>query len=529
MKRLKPAPAPSRDRGQLRAAGRLGSFFLLMLALTLFARGMAGAAMATVTVVHPTRAVVTETLSLTGTVESQQVQVLTLPDEVPVETVLVTQGQRVTEGDPLVQLDQSSLNQALTQSQGELDKLELQLETLEQEETADDSGLNAAQTSYDRTREDANTAAREQEKQLARAKKTLRETQDALSSAQAAKNALTDAQAALQETIAQEQADLETLEQQLAEAEDPETIQALQAQIATLTDQLAADQATLETYPDQITEAQSEVDGAQESLDAAQQALEDAKDAADSTQTSNQRSMEDAKDALTAAQESYADAQETAQMQNKMNQADAQLLSVTLDQATASVTQLQALVEQDGLVTAPCPGTVRSLTALPGSAGGELQLTAESETHVLTLEGDALSDLEVGSPLTVSQGEQGTETQLVAVRTDEEGQSVGTAYLTGTAWQDGGADVSVTLSSGAYDLTVPLEAYHEDNQGGFVYVLDEVETVLGLRYEVRREGVTLLAQDGTQAAVEGILTPESQIVQSSSRFVEPGAQVRVAA
>lgn len=529
MKRLKPAPAPSEGGGQLRAAGRLGSFFLLMLALTLFARGMAGAAMATVTVVHPTQAVVTETLSLTGTVESQQVQVLTLPEGVPVQTLLVTQGQRVTEGDGLVQLDLEALTQALTQAQGELAKLELELETLDQEETADDSGLTAAQTSYDRTREDANTAAQEQEKQLARAKKTLREAQDALSSAQTAQNALTDAQAALRETITQEQADLEALEQQLAEAEDPEIIQALQAQIAALTDQLATDQATLETYPQQIAEAQSAVEAAQDSLEAAEDALEDAQAAADSMETSNQRSIQDAKEALTAAQDDYADAQAAAQMQNEMNQADAQVLSVTLDQETALVTQLQALVEQEGLVTAPCTGTVRSLTALPGSPGGEVSLTAESEIHVLILEGNALSELEVGSVLTVSQGDQQAETQLAALYTDEAGQTTGTAYLTGTAWQDGGAEVSVILSSGAYDLTVPLEAYHQDNQGGFVYVLSEVETVLGLRYEVRRENVTLLAQDGTQAAVEGILTPESQIVQSSSRFVEAGAQVRIAA
>ncbi|MCC8129572.1 MAG: biotin/lipoyl-binding protein [Clostridiales bacterium] len=548
---------PKEESDEGRAAWRIAAFFLLMLALTLFARGMAGAAQTTVLTQTPTAATVTETLTLSGTVESQSVEVLTLPDGLTVQSVLVTEGQTVKEGESLLQLDTDTIAQALTTAQGELDKLNLQLAAYQQEQTADDSALTSAQTAYDRAREDASSEASAQATQVSRAKTAVSEAKSALSSAKSELSSLNSQYSALEEAISQEAADLAALESLLAEAEvaptddvengeegaepetnekaDEETGEAaddtadLQAQIEALEAQIATDEETLASYDSQIVSAQEAVESAQAVLDAAEEALEDANTAASARSRSSQRNLEDAEDALSDAQDSLAQAQADAETQNQQNQAEASILSVTVAQQEAQVAALAALQESGGVLTAPCAGKIVSLTGAAGSDSGsvEIMLAVTSDSYVLTLTGSELEELPDGAALHVTQGEKEvTVTVAALVKDSDTGELTATAYLTGV-WEDGAAEADVTLSSGRYDLVIPIAAYHEDNDGGFVYVVEEVESVLGLRYQIRRESVTLLASNGEVAAVDGVLGSDSQIVVSSSRSIEDGEYVRI--
>ncbi|MCD7761026.1 MAG: biotin/lipoyl-binding protein [Clostridiales bacterium] len=542
---------PKEESSEGKSAWRIAAFFLLMLALTLFARGMAGAAQTTVLTQTPTAATVTETLTLSGTVESQSVEVLTLPDGLTVQSVLVTEGQTVKEGASLLQLDTDTIAQALTTAQGELDKLNLQLAAYQQEQTADDSALASAQTAYDRAKEDAASTASAQATQVSRAKSAVSEAKSALSDAKSELNSLKSEQAALENTISQETADLAALESLLAEVEaaptddagdegtepeaDKETSEAaddtadLQAQIEALEAQIAADEETLASFDSQIASAQEAVSSAQAVLDAAEEALEDANTAASDSSRSSQRNLEDAEDALSDAQDSLAQAQADAETQNQQNQAEASILSVTVAQQEAQVAALSALQESGGVLTAPCAGKIVSLTGAAGSDSGsvEIILAVASDSYVLTLTGSELEELPDGAALHVTQGEKEATVNVSAlVKDSDTGELTATAYLTGD-WEDEAAEADVTLSSGRYDLVIPIAAYHEDNDGGFVYVVEEVESVLGLRYQIRRESVTLLASNGEVAAVDGVLGSDSQIVVSSSRSVEDGEYVRI--
>ncbi|MCD8342500.1 MAG: biotin/lipoyl-binding protein [Clostridiales bacterium] len=542
-----PHPAKAGEEGQGKAAWRIAAFFLLMLALTLFARGMAGAAQTTVTTQTPKAAAVTETLTLSGTVESQSVEVLTLPDGLTVQSVLVTEGQTVQEGEALLRLDADTIAQALTQAQGELDKLNLQLAAYQEEQTADDSALTSAQTAYDRAKEDAASAASTQATQVSRAKAAVSEAKAALNDAKSDLNTLKSRRSALNTTITQEKEALADLETQLAEAEqtaqadetasgvtpEAEAVSAeaeqLQAQIEALEAQLTADEEALTSYDDQITAAQEAVESAQQTVDAAEEALEDANTAASDSSRSSQRALEDAQTALSEAQDSLADAQADAETQNLQNQAEAQILSVTIAQQEAEVAALTALQEGGGVLTAPFAGKIVSLSGAAGGSSGqvEIQLTAEGDSYVLTLTGSELTEVPDGATLQVVQGDKEASASIAALVQDgSTGTLTATAYLTGD-WTDGDADVTVTLSSDRYDLTIPIGAYHEDNSGGFVYVVEEVESVLGLRYQIRRESVTLLASNGELAAVDGILSNDSVVVVSASRSVEDGEYVRV--
>ncbi|MCD8353203.1 MAG: biotin/lipoyl-binding protein [Clostridiales bacterium] len=534
-------PKGAGDSGEGKAAWRIGAFFLLMLALTLFSRGMAGAALTTVTTQAPAAATVAETLTLTGTVESQSVEVLTLPDGLTVQSVLVTEGQTVKEGDGLVQVDADTVAQALTQAQGELDKLNLQMAAYQEEQEADDSPVTSAQTAYDRAKEDANSEAAAQSTQVSRAKAAVSDAKSALSTAKSELKSLKNKRSDLKTTISEEKTELSDLKSLLSETEtagagdtsaagetDADT-QELQNQIEALEAQIATDEASLSSYDDQITAAQESVESAQQTLDSAQEALEDANTAASDSKRSSQRSLEDAEAALSAAQDDLTDAQADAEAQNQQNQAETLILSVTVAQQEEQVVALTALQENGGVLTAPCDGKVVSVTGAAGDSSElvEVHLTAQSDSYVLTLTGSELEQVPDGAALQVTQEDtEGTVTLAALTQDSETGTLTGTAYLTGD-WTDGSATVSVTLTSERYDLTIPIGAYHEDNAGGFVFVVEEAESVLGLRYQIRRESVTLLASNGELAAIDGVLSSGSQIVISASRSVEDGEYVRV--
>ncbi len=531
-------------RAQRRAAGRIAAFFVLMLALTLFARGMAAAAVTEVEVVTPQRAQVTEETVFSGTLESQTTETLTLPEGLTVRSVYVSAGQAVEEGEALLAVDTDALASTLTRAQGELDRLNLQLDGYRELAEADDSALTSAETSLARAREDAQSAAADQSRALSRAEEALADARTQRDQARADLAALEASRDDLRQTLEdqytvrdelQSQLDTasETPDSEAADAQDQESGAADDGggreQLDALNAQIAENEAALETLEGQIEAAQDAVQSAQDTVDAAADSLEDAQSAAQDTRRSNQRSVEDAEDALTQAQEDYADAQADAETQNLQNQTEAELLSVTIAEQETLVRQLEELQEADGVLAAPVDGTVRALEGTEGDGTVSVTFTVRSDGYLLTLTGDELQELTVGDTLTVSQGEEQIgQTAIATLDQSEEGDWTATARLTGGGWTDGDAEVRAASSSGTYDLTVPAAACHMDNGGSFVYVAELRESVLGMRYVVRREPVNLLASDGATAAVDGILSGESLVICGATRSVQEGETVRVA-
>lgn len=549
-RRLRTPSAPDEReerRGQRRAAGRIAAFFVLMLALTLFARGMAAAAATEVEVTTPQRAQVTEETVFSGTLESQTTETLTLPEELTVRSVYVSAGQAVEEGEALLAVDTDALNSALTRAQGELDRLNLQLAGYQEPEEADDSALTSAETGLTRAREDAQSAAADQSRALSRAEEALADARTQRDQAQADLAALEASRDALRQTLEDQYAERdelqsqldaaaaapETLDSEAPHAQDPESGAAdnsgVREQLDALNAQIAEDEAALETLEGQIEAARDAVRSTQDTVDAAADSLEDAQSAAQDTRRANQRSVEDAEEALTQAQEDYAGAQADAETQNLQNQTEAELLAVTIAEQEALVRQLEELQAADGVLAAPVDGTVRALEGTEGGAAVSVTFTVRSDGYLLTLTGDELQELTVGDALTVSQGEEQIgQTALATLTQSEEGEWTATARLTGGGWTDGSAEARIVSSSETYDLTVPAAACHTDNGGSFVYVAELRESVLGMRYVVRREPVNLLASDGATAAVDGILSGESLVICSATRSVQEGETVRVA-
>ncbi|MBQ9166103.1 MAG: hypothetical protein IJX71_04180, partial [Oscillospiraceae bacterium] len=537
-KRLAPEGGQTENGTQTRAAGRIVTFFLAMLALTLFARGMSGAALTQVGVCYPNDSTVTEVLTFAGVLESQTVEVLEVPEGLRIGKILVTEGQNVKAGESLLELEANSVAQALTVAQGELDKLKLQMETYQTPEEADDGAVRSAQTSYDRSVEDQkesqsdlNDTVNQAQKELERAEKALSTQKENLSRLQEQAKALKSSISGGQESLDQ----LLNVEKSLANQDPlddlplPEGIAAEQIsqRITELEAQISSDAQSLAGLTASIEAAEQEVSGAEQMVTAAENTLSDAKDAASDNKRQNERAIADAKEALEQAWEEYDQAQQQAAWTNGQNQAEAQILSVSLEEMERKVELLKALADSGCLLTAPCDGVILTLSAETGGStdGVQIRIAAQSDGYRLTMTGSELAKLSTGGAITVRQGEQEGRSEIAAV-TNEDGIYTATAWLSGTEWENGWAEAELVLSSDYYQLTLPASAYHEDNTGGFLYVLDVRESVLGLQYVVRREPVTLLAYGEGVVAVEGILSEETPVILSSSRSVQEGDSVR---
>lgn len=78
---------------------------------------------------------------------------------------------------------------------------------------------------------------------------------------------------------------------------------------------------------------------------------------------------------------------------------------------------------------------------------------------------------------------------------------------------------------GAYDTIVPRSAINKDNQGEYVYVLEEKEGPLGVEYYVSRRSVTIGDSDNSYVGLLSGLLGNEVVVVYSNKSLDDGCQV----
>lgn len=138
------------------------------------------------------------------------------------------------------------------------------------------------------------------------------------------------------------------------------------------------------------------------------------------------------------------------------------------------------------------------------------------------------SDCQTGLSAVIKQGDQTETAAITAISENAENDTVDiTIQLTATDWKVGPADAEIVLSEQDYDLCLPNTAIHQDNQGDFVFAVEEKNTVLGTQNVLVRIPVTVLEVGQSQTSIEGAISPEDSIVVQSTRSLEAGSKVRV--
>lgn len=75
---------------------------------------------------------------------------------------------------------------------------------------------------------------------------------------------------------------------------------------------------------------------------------------------------------------------------------------------------------------------------------------------------------------------------------------------------------------------IPLSALHSENGRYFVYVVNEREGILGTEYYVEEITISVVDKNDRLAAIEGAVSDESLILESSTKEVKKGDVVRLA-
>ncbi len=478
------AAVQSSEPGQRRALGRAGRFFAAMLVCTLVARGASGATMAEVSLEKPASANLSDSLTASGTIEAAAPSDIEVPEGLKVTEVAAAAGQKVNAGDLLAKVDADELDRAVRAQQAQVQKQQLALEALREEQPVDSSGVDAAQTALAGAQADRDRAN-------GRAAEAVQQAETSLERAKQDEQAASDA--------------LEELQQKPPE----------------------------ELEEGELEAAQLALDTARSARETAEQALASARQAAEDTALSGDRSVASAESALQSAQKSYSEAAKQAETAGKANAADAQLAQLELEEAQRLLDRLTALQQAGGCITAPAGGTLvrLDLTAGQPTVASAGQLAGQEGGFVFraTVGKEQAGQLKAGGLVNVQQDYAVGRGTIQALSPQEDGTVQMTVRLAedGASWQLGGAEASVTLSQQQYYTCLSSSAVRTGSAGEYVLVMEQRVTVLGIQNVLVEVPVSVERVSKGTTAVSGALGPDSQVVASSSRPVSAGDRVRV--
>ena len=470
------------DNRTVRASGNLIKFLAIILVLTLVARGTSAATLPRVDVTEAEAAEIVERVEGSAMVTASGSLDVLLPEGLSLKDMLVAGGQVVEAEEALAEFDIAEVRERLAREKVNRKDLALKLKQLGRSEPIDDSALKNAQRDLSRAKKDASEAKAQGAKDVKAGKKALAAAEKA-------------------ETLARQRVD------KAAAAEKAEAKKALQEAVQ------------------QVSQAKS--------------ALTQAQSKQKSDDTSAARRVEDAKASLAKAQKEYEKSAQQTSDTNTKNQIDAELQQLDMDKLDVTIGQLEELDEADGILKAPAAGVVAKTMQLgmktdgnavvqiyDGEKGFEAEMTISATDAEKISAGDTCDVAAASSSMYFRQTESGT-VSWIAEPDEEEKVKVGIQLPEGEWTQGQMVDAQVAVSRANYGSCIPLAALHSDNSGYFVYTVTEKKTVLGIENVVKRVNVELVSKDETNAAIEGAMARDEQIITASNKTIEADSRVRV--
>lgn len=466
------------DPRQMQRLGNILRFFAALLVLTIVARGTAGATMPTVTVQTPNSGTISKSVHAGGTVLYAGGTPFTLPEGLLVTGILAQEGQSVKAGDSLASFDLEELNRAVASKRAELQQVQIQATQQSGEEKADSYNAQLAQEQLERAYETTRKTCSDGEESIQRAQQKRDEAAKAVEDA---RNAPLD----------------ENLPQQDAQSQK-----------------------------------QANTEAAVSALEAAEEELYQAKKAAESANDAALAAAQNAEDNRNTALHALEKEEEAVGKQNALNRAAAAVSKAKVATLQAELDALLALQAADGQYKAPSDGTLIQMNLKVGepspAVGGLLAAEDADYTIAVLLTAEQAKLITVGTILHVSQNKASGDAAVQRLSdADSAGNVTATATLPRGAWSAGAAQVSAITQSSRQDLVLPASAVHQDQEGNYVLVMEEKNTVLGLQYVLRRVSVSTIDSGDSTQAVSGALDSQAQVVVASSKPVQEGDRVRV--
>lgn len=527
----------------------VGLFFAGMVLFTLLSRAVYQQGTAVVTTQKPSGGVIAHQVSAWGKIgENQELAVITQPG-LRIASVLVNEGQQVSQGDTLFTLDMEYLEEAILNQQQEMQKLKLSIQDGWSQNAAAQQRRANAQA---QAQENYNSAVSRAETTLERAERNVNRAQEALdafyqgidsrgereaslvSACREAEVACQEAAAALDSLRMEADAavDAAIAEAEIGQELSPENREAIAQQIRQAYAQPIAD-AQVAAEEAAQRKAQAEADLAafrssppEEGLseEALIRNLEDAMDA-----------YEDALAALDDADVTYSRGIQSASLPESTSHAP-QISQISYDQMEAALQKLEALRDSGGEITAPVDAVVTQCGIQTGGKTSDnaallladlsmgcrfsCQITEEQSKYIGV--GDKVTLKSEGS------SREYKELPVTALSPQEDGNYLLTVQLPGnTAALGSSLQLRFTRKSESYPCCVPLSALRLDSHNRpYVLLAEPVDTVLGTQIQARSLLVTVLEKNENTAALEGIHS-DQQVIVAADRMVDSGSRVRV--
>lgn len=309
-------------------------------------------------------------------------------------------------------------------------------------------------------------------------------------------------------------------------------VKKLELQIEGLLDHAEPSEDALNAAKEAVSDAKALRKERKAALADAQEALamaaEEEQAAAEAAVEEAEQLLAEAEDALSAAKKqqereenALAEAETQARRTREANEAEASILKLDLDRASAELEQLEAIRDAGYAVTAPAAGTLAdvdpsgSFYAMTDPYGGNL-LTFRLEEQDAAL-------MTPQTKVTISREEQTAELYGC---TSENDRTTFTKQVVKAGWEPGSVMVHGVLWEEEYRSCVPVTALRRDGNGYFLYVLERKPGLWGIEQTVRRVYVLVERSDGAYAAVSG-LEPGYEVVVTSSKPLTEGCRVRV--
>ncbi len=461
------------DKRRKRIGGGLAIFIAFMWLCTLISKSIYASKLPMVSTTRTDSKYIEHIVEAEGIVEAGSKLPVTILSGLRVKELVVQTGDKVEEGDLLLVVDLEDMKQIMDEQELAAQKVQLQIDAIvhNKELAQSQKALEEA-----RAREDYDALARYQDTLVGRAAEGVVQAEEALEELQA-ENREHENDWQKEDGESKTEAEMEA-EQQAREQEEERLKQELQAAV--------------------YAEA-------------------DARWNRDNTIKDAGRKVED------ILQEDNADA----------------TLAVYRSELTAvkeKIAAYQAIMEQEGRVTSPLGGMVTDVFVQTGGrvpdtasfllADDEVpcqfrvSLTKEQKSYVnmgddvkLQLDGSKKMDAKVDY---IEENENMPGTYTALLRLPEE---TGTPGLSGK--------MTCSKAGDKYPCCVSLLALHTENDRNFVYVVNEREGILGTEYYVEEIIVVVADKNDKLAAIEGAVTEESRIIESSTKEIKKGDVVRL--
>ena len=468
-------------------------FFAAMLLFTFLSRAADSVTVAQVQASGVQNQLIVHEVSGNGTIEGTEEQAVFTLEGQKVEQVLVQEGEAVKEGQVLLTVLDSSIQESIDAKQDEIEEKELAVSDLESQKAVEEQKkANEAL----RAQQDLDTAVGNGDINIANARNELNIARQRLADYRAAKAAAKKAE---------EQRKKQQNKNEFSGSADFTDGSDLKDETGESTENPYLDSTTEQALADDVRAKQDALNqiimSRNQEVTAADRARQDAAlpTPQDSTGSNLERELENLKEELG---------------------------------------QLQTLLQNRGEVKAPADGVVKSLSV---STGGQTTGEAAAVLYKLTgemrmtgmIQKDDLEYVDAGTEVTLKNSRGLTEENARVLSVQEDASAPGSFIITVSVPEGDFAvgenvDFTVKKENGPYTCCVPLSALYGNPGQQYVFVLDTEDTALGEVQTARKVDVTVKEQNETRAALqEGTLSADQKVITGSDREIEDGSRVRL--